>query len=124
MLGDTTIRNTKATTGPIKLTDGNGLYIEVRPNGSKLWRYRYKIDGKENLFAMGGYCQPPLGESEEEAKERRSGRRFTLAEARESANAAGDWSSKASTPRTNKERKPCAGLLSRQVRSKRWPKRG
>lgn len=82
MLGDTTIRNTKATTGPIKLTDGNGLYIEVRPNGSKLWRYRYKIDGKENLFAMGGYCQPPLGESEEEAKERRSGRRFTLAEAR------------------------------------------
>lgn len=82
MLGDTTIRNTKATVSPIKLTDGNGLFIEIRPNGSKLWRYRYKIDGKENLFAMGEYCQPPLGEDEEEARARREGRRFTLAEAR------------------------------------------
>ena len=82
MLGDTTIRNTKATVSPIKLTDGNGLFIEIRPNGSKLWRYRYKIDGKENLFAMGEYCQPPLGEDEDEARARREGRRFTLAEAR------------------------------------------
>ena len=82
MLGDTTIRNTKATVKPIKLTDGNGLFIEIRPNGSKLWRYRYKIDGKENTFAMGEYCQTPLGEDEEEAKSRRAGRRFTLAEAR------------------------------------------
>lgn len=82
MLGDTTIRNTKATTSPIKLADGNGLLIEIRPNGSKLWRYRYKINGKENTYAMGEYCQVPFGENEEEAKARRAGRRFTLAEAR------------------------------------------
>lgn len=82
MLGDTTIRNTKATESPIKLTDGKGLFIEIRPNGSKLWRYRYEINGKENLFAMGEYCQPPFGEDEAEAIERRAGRRFTLAEAR------------------------------------------
>ena len=49
MLGDTTIRNTKATVSPIKLTDGNGLFIEIRPNGSKLWRYRYKIDEIEQV---------------------------------------------------------------------------
>lgn len=82
MLSDTTIRNTKAGVSPIKLTDGNGLYIEVRPNGSKMWRYRYRIDGKENLFAMGEYCQPPLGETDDEAALRRAGRRFTLKEAR------------------------------------------
>lgn len=49
------INNTRAGDKPIKLTDGNGLYIEIKPNGSKLWRYRYKIGGKENTFAIGEY---------------------------------------------------------------------
>jgi integrase len=39
-----------------RLTDGHGLYIEVRPNGSKLWRYRYEIQGKENIYSIGRYC--------------------------------------------------------------------
>jgi hypothetical protein len=47
------IGQAKATTKRIKLTDSNGLYVEVKPNGSKLWRYRYRIAGKENLFAIG-----------------------------------------------------------------------
>lgn len=82
MLTDTEIRNAKTSDKPLKLKDSNGLYLEVRPNGSKLWRYRYKINGKENLFAVGDYCQPPSGESDDEAKARREGRRFTLSEAR------------------------------------------
>ena len=82
MLTDTQIRNAKAPEKPVKLNDGKGLYIEIRPNGSKLWRYRYEIGGKENLFAVGDYCQPPAGESSEQGKERREGRRFTLSEAR------------------------------------------
>lgn len=82
MLTDTHCRNAKTADKPLKLNDGKGLYLEVRPNGSKLWRYRYKIDGKENLFAVGDYCQQPAGETEEEGKARRDGRRFTLSEAR------------------------------------------
>ena len=82
MLTDTQIRNAKATDKPVKLSDGNGLVIEIRPNGSKLWRYRYRIDGKENLFAVGEYSQPPVGETEAQAQARREGRYFTLAEAR------------------------------------------
>jgi integrase len=31
------------------------LYLEVRPSGSKLWRYRYRIANKENVFALGEY---------------------------------------------------------------------
>ncbi|WP_431819596.1 tyrosine-type recombinase/integrase [Burkholderia sp. F1] len=54
-LTDIKIRQAKATTKPTKLTDTNGLYLEVRPSGSKLWRYRYRIAGKENLFAIGDY---------------------------------------------------------------------
>jgi integrase len=82
MLTDTKIRNTKVESKPAKLNDGKGLYLEVRPNGSKLWRYRYKINGKENLFAVGEYCQPQAGETEEKALARRQGRSFTLSEAR------------------------------------------
>lgn len=82
VLTDTQIRNAKATDKPVKLSDGNGLVIEIRPNGSKLWRYRYRIDGKENLFAVGEYSQPPAGEAEAQAQARRDGRSFTLAEAR------------------------------------------
>jgi integrase len=59
MLTDTKIRNTKPGEKPIKLTDGGGLYLEVRPTGAKLWRYRYRIAGKENVFAVGEY--PALG---------------------------------------------------------------
>ncbi|MBR8210316.1 tyrosine-type recombinase/integrase [Burkholderia cenocepacia] len=54
-LTDIKIRQAKAGNKPTKLTDGNGLYLLVKPSGSKLWRYRYRIAGKENLFAIGEY---------------------------------------------------------------------
>jgi integrase len=59
MLTDTKIRNAKPSDKPIKLPDSNGLYLEVRQTGAKLWRYRYKIGGKENVFAIGEY--PAVG---------------------------------------------------------------
>ena len=55
MLTDIQIRNTKPASKLIKLTDGGGLYIEVTPAGGKHWRYRFRLDGKENLFAIGEY---------------------------------------------------------------------
>ena len=55
MLTNTKIRQTKPSDKPIKLTDNNGLYLFITPNGSKLWRYRYKINGKKNTFAIGSY---------------------------------------------------------------------
>lgn len=63
MLTDTQLRNAKPTDKPYKLTDGKGLYLEVRPNGSKLWRYRYRIGGKENLYAVGDYPSMSLLEA-------------------------------------------------------------
>jgi hypothetical protein len=51
-LTDTKIRNQKPGTRPVRLTDGSGLYLLVQPTGSKLWRYRYRIAGMENLFAL------------------------------------------------------------------------
>lgn len=60
-LTDAKIRNTKPGEKPIKLTDGGGLYLEVRPTGAKLWRYRYRIAGKENVFAVGEYYNDKRG---------------------------------------------------------------
>lgn len=42
-----------------KLTDGEGLYLLVRANGSKLWRFKYRFAGKEKLLSFGQY--PPVG---------------------------------------------------------------
>ena len=61
----------------------NGLVLEVKPNGVKAWRYRFELNGKESMFAVGEYATAPAGETPEEAEARRAGRRFTLAEARE-----------------------------------------
>jgi integrase len=81
-LNDAKIRNTKPAEKPFKLTDGHGLYLEVRPTGAKLWRYRYRIAGKENVFAIGAHCRAPAGETEAQATNRRASGRYTLAEAR------------------------------------------
>lgn len=82
-LTDRSIKNATKRDKPYKLTDAKGLYLEVRPTGTKLWRYRYRINEKENVFAMGEYCGPINDETAEQAEERRSARRFSLEEARQ-----------------------------------------
>ena len=88
MLNDTQCRTAKAKEKPYKLPDGNGLVLEVKPNGVKAWRYRFELGGKESMFAIGDYAAAPAGETPEEARTRKDGRRFTLAEAREERNKA------------------------------------
>jgi hypothetical protein len=52
-LTDTAIRGAKPGTKPFKLYDREGLFLLINPSGSKLWRWRYKFDGKEKLMALG-----------------------------------------------------------------------
>jgi integrase len=54
-LTDAKIRSTKTAGTPIKLADAGGLYLEIRPSGARLWRYRYRVARKENVFAIGEY---------------------------------------------------------------------
>jgi Arm DNA-binding domain/Protein of unknown function (DUF3631) len=82
-LSDTRIKNTKPADKPIKLTDGGGLFLLITPNGSRLWRYRYRLNGKENLFALGEYRNANNGETPEAKALRVAGGILTLAEARE-----------------------------------------
>lgn len=82
MLTEIKIRNTRKGNKPLKLTDSHGLYLEIRPSGKKLWRYRYRIDGKENVYALGEHIQALSRETEIERQTRMKQGRFTLAEAR------------------------------------------
>ncbi|WP_077145604.1 integrase arm-type DNA-binding domain-containing protein [Sphingopyxis sp. KK2] len=40
---------------PYKLSDGEGLHLLVQPSGAKLWRLKYRFDGKEKLLSFGKY---------------------------------------------------------------------
>lgn len=59
-LTDVKIRNRKSGEKQIKLFDGNGLYLLVTPSGSKLWRLKYRFEGKEKLLAIGPYPEISL----------------------------------------------------------------
>ena len=87
MLTDTQCRTAKPKDKPYKLSDGKGLYLEIKPNGVKAWRYRFELRegdvAKESIFAIGDYAVAPSGETQDEGQARRAGRRFTLAEARD-----------------------------------------
>jgi len=65
-LNNTQIRNAKAQNKPVKLTDGEGLYLLVTSQGSKHWRLRYRLAGKENVFAIGTYPVIGLKEARED----------------------------------------------------------
>ncbi|WP_097492342.1 tyrosine-type recombinase/integrase [Escherichia coli] len=58
---------------PYKLTDSQtpGLFLLVHPNGSKYWRFRYWIDKKERLQAIGVYPLISLKEARKRATESR-----------------------------------------------------
>ena len=75
-LTDTTIRNVKPTDKPQKLFDGNGLFLFVAPSGTKSWRLKYRIQGREKLLTLGVYPQLSLKEAREacaDAKKQLSG---------------------------------------------------
>jgi len=59
-LTDTLLRSLKPQERPKRIFDGDGLYIELRPNGGKWWRFKYRFEGKEKLLSFGTYPEVPL----------------------------------------------------------------
>ena len=52
-----------ATDKPLKLPDGGGLHLLVQPGGSKLWRFRYRFAGRENMLALGVFPTTSLADA-------------------------------------------------------------
>ncbi|SCX95990.1 integrase arm-type DNA-binding domain-containing protein [Nitrosospira sp. Nsp13] len=74
-LTNTAIRNTKPAEKPIKLTDERGLYLLLKPNGSRWWRFDYRYGGKRKTLSMGVYPDVSL----KDARNRRDEARKLLA---------------------------------------------
>ena len=62
-LTDVAIRNAKPREKPYKVGDTLGLFLLVQPSGGKLWRFKYRVDGKEKKLAIGIYPQVGLAEA-------------------------------------------------------------
>jgi hypothetical protein len=54
-LTDTKVRSLKSKSAPYKVSDGEGLYVLVPSNDSKLWRLAYRYLGKQKTLALGQY---------------------------------------------------------------------
>ncbi|MCV8000696.1 Arm DNA-binding domain-containing protein, partial [Escherichia coli] len=70
-LTDAKIRAAKHTDKAYKLTDGAGMFLLVHPNGSRYWRLRYRILGKEKTLALGVYPEVSLSEARTKRDEAR-----------------------------------------------------
>jgi integrase len=64
-ISDTAIRALKPGERPYKTYDRDGLFLLINPSGSKLWRWRYRFDGKEKLMALGEYPLLNLAQARE-----------------------------------------------------------
>lgn len=66
------IKNAKPKEKPYKLADGGGLYLEVMPTGSKLWRMKFRqATGKESRLAFGSYPEVTLLQARKKRDEAR-----------------------------------------------------
>lgn len=74
-LSDVKIRSAKPADKPKKLGDSGGLFLLVQPSGGKLWRFKYRFDGKEKKLSFGRYPDVSL----QEARKRRDEARVILA---------------------------------------------
>lgn len=74
-LADTMIRNAKPRAKPYKMGDSLGLFLLVQPTGGKLWRLKYRVDGREKKLALGVYPDVGLGD----ARRRRDAARELIA---------------------------------------------
>jgi hypothetical protein len=70
-MNDVKVRNAKPTENQIKLSDSDGMYLLITPNGGKYWRLKYRYEGKEKLLALGTYPEISLAEARQRRDEAR-----------------------------------------------------
>lgn len=68
-LTDIKIKNTKPKEKPFRVAAGRGLFLLVKPDGSKYWVMRYQFEGKENNLSFGRYPEVSLVNAEKQATE-------------------------------------------------------
>jgi integrase len=130
MLTDTKCKNSQAKDKPYKLADEKGMFLLINPNGSKYFRLKYRIDGKEKLLALGVYPQISLKQAREkrdEAKQQLADgidpndnkKAVKLAKADNAANSfemlAREWFERNMSDKSESHQKRTLGMLERDV---------
>ena len=69
MLSDTKIKSLKPKDKMYRVLDAERLYIEVRPSGKKIWRFKYALNGKEGTISFGEYPTISLAEARKKKDE-------------------------------------------------------
>ncbi|HEX8937407.1 MAG TPA: Arm DNA-binding domain-containing protein, partial [Sphingomicrobium sp.] len=67
----TAVRNAKPRDRSYKMGDAMGLFLLVEPSGGKLWRVKYRVDGREKKLAIGRYPEISLAEARKRRDEAR-----------------------------------------------------
>lgn len=92
MLTDMQVRRLLPTGKSYKASDSGGLYLQVSPTGSKLWRMKYRFGGKEKLLSFGAYPAVSLSDArrarDDARQELREGRDPSLTRKQRRAQAA------------------------------------
>ncbi len=74
-LTEVAFRKARPSAKAYKMSDSSGLFLLVEKSGGKLWRMKYRVDGREKKLAIGRY--PEIGLAE--ARRRRDAAREQLA---------------------------------------------
>ena len=70
-LTDTKIRKIKAKEKAYKLADEKGLFLLIKPNGAKYWRFKYRFSNKEKLLSIGIYPEVSLADARDKRDQAR-----------------------------------------------------
>ena len=69
------IKQAKPKEKQYKLTDGEGMYLRIYPNGSKYWQLQYWFEGKQKVLSFGAWPEVGLTEAREKRVEARKKRK-------------------------------------------------
>ena len=60
-------RKVKTESRPGRHADGGGLYLEIKPSGSRAWLFMWKVDGKRTAMGLGAYPAVSLADARDKA---------------------------------------------------------
>ena len=69
LLSDAALRRAKPTDKLQRLRDGDGLYLLLRPDGKRWWRFDYRCGGKDKTLSVGVYPDVTLARARQRADE-------------------------------------------------------
>ena len=77
-LSELEVKHAKPRKKEYRLSDGGGLYLVVKPNGGRLWRWSYEFNGKEKLLSYGPYPAVTLARAREAHEKARTLKRLGI----------------------------------------------